>query len=200
MRIIFNAPVSLSLVFGSLGVLALAVLEPEMVTRLLASPSSLKALSLGKLLTLFVHVLGHTTWQHFAGNAFFILLIGPAVEEKYGSGVILLLTLTTALLTSLLSALLFSSGLMGASGIVFMLIILNSITSVREGEIPLSFILVAVFFLGHELVQAFKDDGTSRFAHILGGCFGGVAGLVFNRRKTSAPVQTGKAPGMEGED
>ncbi len=200
MRITFNAPVSLSLVFGSLGVLALAVLDPEMVTRLFASPSSLAALSLDKVLTLFIHVLGHTTWQHFSGNAFFILLIGPAVEEKYGSRVILLLSLTTALLTSLLSALLFSTGLMGASGIVFMLIILNSITGMREGEIPLSFILVAAFFLGHELVQAVGNDGTSQFAHILGGCLGGAVGLTFNRRKKTTPVPAAKAPHTEGAD
>lgn len=34
---------------------------------------------------LFGHVLGHASWDHFTGNILLILVIGPMIEEKYGS-------------------------------------------------------------------------------------------------------------------
>ena len=51
--------------------------------------------------------------------------------------------LVTALLTALLNAVFFNTGLLGASGIVFMLILLSSCANIRAGEIPLTLILVA---------------------------------------------------------
>ncbi len=194
MRISFNAPVTLGLVFGSLAVLAFAMLDPGIVREYFSSPVSLRQLSVLKALSLVTYVFGHADWQHFTGNAFFILLIGPAVEEKYGSKVLVLLMLFTALLTAALSAPLFSTGLMGASGIVFMLIILNSITNVREGDIPLTFLLVLVLFLGREVVQIVRQDNISQFAHIIGGCLGGAFGLVFNRKKVNGERQTETTP------
>src|SRR5574344_1883341 len=34
---------------------------------------------------LFTHVFGHTSFSHFSGNICMILVVGPMVEEKYGS-------------------------------------------------------------------------------------------------------------------
>ena len=36
-------------------------------------------------LRLFMHIFGHKDWIHLMGNFSFILLIGPILEEKYGS-------------------------------------------------------------------------------------------------------------------
>ncbi len=83
----------------------------------------------------------------------------------------------TALLTGLVNSLFFSTGLMGASGIAFMLILLSSFTNIVEGEIPLTFILVAILFLGREVIGSLESDDISQFAHIAGG----VAGSVFGR-------------------
>ena len=33
----------------------------------------------------FTHIFGHANLNHFLGNASFILLLGPMLEEKYGS-------------------------------------------------------------------------------------------------------------------
>ena len=32
------------------------------------------------------HVFGHANWEHFLGNITLLLVIGPMLEEKYGSG------------------------------------------------------------------------------------------------------------------
>lgn len=126
---------------------------------------------------LFSHVLGHRDWGHLAGNFSLILLLGPILEEKYGSGNLIKMMLITALVTGLLNAALFNTGLIGASGLVFMMILLASFTNHKEGEIPLTFILVLVLFLAKEVVQAFSKDDISQFAHILGGIIGSLFGF-----------------------
>ena len=77
---------------------------------------------------LFGHVLGHAGWEHFLNNMLLLLVVGPPMEEKYGSIPLLKGIVLTALVTGVLQCVLFPrSGLLGASGIVFMLIMLSSL-------------------------------------------------------------------------
>ncbi|MBK8701667.1 MAG: rhomboid family intramembrane serine protease [Saprospiraceae bacterium] len=124
------------------------------------------------------HIAGHISLDHLLGNMTFVLLIGPIVEEKYGSGLTLIMLLTTAVITGILNILFFQTGLIGASGIVFMLIVLVSFTNVDNGQIPLTFILIAMLFVGKEILNGIWDDGISQFAHIMGGICGGVFGFT----------------------
>ena len=130
------------------------------------------------MLTLFTHVLGHASLDHLIGNLTFILLVGPIVEEKYGDMRTLFMMLVTAFATGLLNILFFKSGLMGASGIVFMFILLVSFTNSKSGEIPITFILIAILFIGKEIIQSLSNDQVSQFAHIIGGLCGSVFGFI----------------------
>ncbi|MGD1843713.1 MAG: rhomboid family intramembrane serine protease [Thermonemataceae bacterium] len=132
---------------------------------------------------LISHTMGHGSWLHFFGNFSLILLIGPILEEKYGSKKLLYMSLATALITGLLNAIFFDSGLLGASGIVFMLILLASFTNVQRGVIPLTFILILVIYLGKEIYDAFSNDQISQFAHIIGGICGSIFGYVMGGKK-----------------
>ena len=77
---------------------------------------------------LFGHVLGHANWEHFLNNMLLLLVVGPPMEEKYGSIPLLKGILFTALVTGVLQCILFPhTGLLGATGIVFMLIMLSSL-------------------------------------------------------------------------
>ena len=111
------------------------------------------------------------------GNFAIILLIGPILEEKYGSSDLLWMMAITALVSSVLSTVLFDTGGLGASGIVFMLIMLSSFANFRAGTIPMTFVLVALLYLGEEVVRAFSDDNISQFGHIVGGIVGGLFGF-----------------------
>ncbi len=126
---------------------------------------------------LFSHALGHKNWAHLTANFSVILLIGPILEEKYGSGNLIKMMLITALITGLLNAAFFTTGLLGASGLAFMMILLASFVNNKEGELPLTFLLVLVLFLAKEVVQAFGQDDISQFAHIMGGICGSVFGF-----------------------
>lgn len=131
---------------------------------------------------LFSHAAGHRDWAHLAANFSVILLVGPILEEKYGTSRLLRMMLVTALITGILNAAFFSTGLLGASGIAFMLILLASFVNRREGELPLTFVLVAFLFLSREISQAFVQDDISQFAHIMGGICGSVFGFFTGAR------------------
>ncbi|MDR0759110.1 MAG: rhomboid family intramembrane serine protease, partial [Treponema sp.] len=136
--------------------------------------------------TLFTHVIGHADWNHLVSNFSLILLIGPILEARYGSLSLFLMIALTALVTGLLNTLLFSSYLMGASGVVFMMILLASFTNFGEGEIPLTFILILILYLGREVFNSFRQDNISEFAHIVGGLCGSLFGFfrpVRNNRR-----------------
>lgn len=130
------------------------------------------------LITLFTHVIGHANIEHLIGNLTFILLVGPIIEEKYGDRRTLFMIIVTAFITGLLNILFFHTGLMGASSIVFMLILLVSFTNTRSGEIPITFILIAILFIGKEILQSLQQDQISQFAHIIGGICGSIFGMA----------------------
>jgi membrane associated rhomboid family serine protease len=113
-------------------------------------------------------------------------LIGPILEEVYGSGALLIMILITAFVTGVLNVLFFSSGLLGASGVVFMMILLASFTNFSRGEVPLTFILVLILFLGRELFDSFGGEAAngniSKFAHIVGGFIGSLFGFCRRNR------------------
>lgn len=177
-RIDMNAPVTLS--FVSLA-LIITLLDVYLIKGIAVKYFSVSAtMNVGSILDyvrLFTHVLGHSGFPHLFGNLFMILLLGPILEEKYGGKRFILLILLTAGITGILNVLLFPRGLMGASGIVFMIIILSSIVNVKENAIPLTFLLVFVLFIGGEILKIHEEDNISQAAHIIGGICGAFAGF-----------------------
>lgn len=129
------------------------------------------------------HVLGHADYEHYMGNMLLLLLVGPGLEEKYGSGTMVWMSLVTALVTGLVHFVFFpGSALLGASGVVFMMIVLSSFTAMRRGEIPVTLILVVIFYLGGEIMDGlFKKDNISQITHIVGGLCGLIFGFTVRR-------------------
>ena len=129
---------------------------------------------------LFGHVLGHAGWDHFLNNMLLLLVIGPPMEEKYGSILLLKGMVLTALISGVLQCLLFPhTALLGASGIVFMLIMLASLSGF-SGGIPVTMLLVAALYLGQQVHDIlFAHDNVANFMHIVGGVCGTAFGYYF---------------------
>ena len=134
------------------------------------------------------HVFGHAGWEHFIGNATYLLLLGPVLEEKYKSGTLIEIIIITALVTGIINYIFFPNiALCGASGIVFAFIILASFTGFKDGEIPLTFILVATIYIGQQIYDGITvNDNVSQMAHITGGLVGSITGYILNK-KTVTP-------------
>lgn len=182
-RIKYNAPVVLSFTLISFIALGLGYVTNGWMTR---SLFMVYRSSWGDPLAyvrIFTHVLGHADWNHFINNMMFILLLGPMLEEKYGSRRLLLMIVVTAFVTGLINILFFRTALLGASGIVFMFILLSSFGNTKERTIPLTLILVAVLYVGNEVLSGvFSKDHISQLTHILGGFCGGAMGFYYSKK------------------
>ena len=176
LRITYNAPVVLTFALLAVAVFVLLQVGPrDLQAWFVAWP---KLVDVHAYVGMFTHILGHASWEHLLGNFMLILLIGPILEERHGSRSLLLMILVTALVTGLATLVLSNHFVMGASGIVFMMILLASMANVRGGEIPLTFIAVATIYMGGEIVHSFHEDGISHMAHLVGGAVGAVFGFL----------------------
>ncbi len=92
--------------------------------------------------------------------------------------------LITAAVTGVVNYVLFwNVALCGASGVVFAFILLTSFTSFKNGEIPLTFILVTIVFLGQQVYEGlFLQDNISNLSHVLGGIVGAIVGYRLNKK------------------
>jgi len=180
----FNAPVVLCFALLSLAVLIIGPLTGGWTTNnlFMVYPCSLRDPL--AYIRVFGHVLGHSGYSHYIGNMLYILLLGPGIEEKYGSSKTLSFILATAFVTGIFHMFFGAGGLLGASGIVFMFIVLSSFTSVKQGEIPLTAILVLVLYIGQEIINGIASiDSISQITHILGGAMGFVFGITATGKK-----------------
>ena len=185
LRISYNAPVILTFVILSFIATFMGVLTGNKSTEMFFSVYRSPLTSPFTYLRWFTHVFGHIGLDHFLGNAMCLLLIGPLLEEKYGSKVIAKVIVITALATGIIHCILWSNAtLCGASGVVFACIMLSSFTAFKDGEIPLSFLLVAVLFIGREIYSGIVvKDNISNLTHIFGGLVGCVAGYSLNKHR-----------------
>lgn len=183
-RITLNAPVVLSLVAISFIATVLNYITFGASNKLLFMTYHSSLLSPLTYLRSVTYIFGHADWAHLVGNMTYILLLGPMLEEKYTSKCLVQVIVITAVITSIVNYVIFpGSALCGASGIVFAFILLSSFTGFKDGEIPLTFILVALFFIGQQIIDGITvRDNISNTAHILGGIIGGVLGYILNRK------------------
>ncbi|MEG0166474.1 MAG: rhomboid family intramembrane serine protease [Ruthenibacterium sp.] len=181
----YNSPVILSFFFLSLASLLLGALSGGWTTETFFTVYRSSMFSPLFYLRLFGHVLGHANIEHFMGNMVLLLVVGPPMEEKYGSRTLFAAIGLTALISGILQCAFFPhSALLGASGIVFMLIMLSSLSGMESGKIPLTLILVAVLYLGQEVYAAiFVQDTVANFMHLVGGACGTGFGLIWGNRR-----------------
>lgn len=182
-KITFNAPVVLIFVVICFIATILGIITQGRSTQavFMTYHSSLK--NPMTYIRFITHVFGHSGWGHFIGNASYLLLLGSMLEEKYGSNRIMIVIAITALATGLINYIFFGNvALCGASGVVFAFIVLASFTGFKAGEIPLTFILVVIIFIGQQVYEGIAiQDNISNMAHIVGGIVGACVGYGLNK-------------------
>ena len=185
LKISYNAPVTLTFALLSLLALILNGVTGGWTNAHLFSVYHCSLTDPLAWVRFFGHVLGHSGYAHYIGNIVLILVLGPNLEDRFGSWNVLWAILFTALVSGVIQFAFFpGTALLGASGIVFMMILLSSFGGVRNGVIPTTLILVAVFYLGGELWDAiFVDDNVSQLTHIVGGLCGTFLGFALSGKK-----------------
>lgn len=193
--IIYNAPVTLTFallcvaelilqtkVFGTIPVLFVAPSRP-------GTAMALNFRVPAQYLRLFLHVFAHSDIEHLISNLSFLLLLGPGLEDRFGGPMLALMMTITAFATAVVNACFVPAGLLGASGIVFMMILLSSYTTIDRSQIPLTFVLVCILYIGNEIAsfRAEAQAGISALAHITGGICGSLFGFLTSPEKKSVP-------------
>ena len=183
-KVYLNAPVTVGFVILCLIVLGLDALTKQKSTVTLFCVYRASLLNPLTYLRFFTHVLGHSSFSHLAGNATLLLVLGPGLEQRYSSKGLIAAIAVTAFLSGLAEFIFFpNTMLLGASGIVFMMIILSSATGNKNGAVPITLILVFAIYVGRELIDAFTvSDNISQTAHIIGGICGALIGLKLKPR------------------
>jgi membrane associated rhomboid family serine protease len=126
-------------------------------------------------LRLILYVFGFANPQLLLIDLILIMLLGPSIEERYGSIVIGIMMAVSALFAGVLNACFCKTSLRGASCIIFMLIFLNSFMSLSKKKIPLSFIFVIALYIARE----FFEKSSSGLVGILICLAGGLCGSLF---------------------
>jgi len=122
----------------------------------------------------------HSNWTHFSSNFIYILLLGPMLEVKYGMINLIYMMLITTITSSLVHIIVSKKAAIGASDITFMMIILSSIVNIQSGKIPITLVLIILFYVVGEIIDTIsKKDKISHLSHVVGAICGVVFGYYF---------------------
>ena len=174
----YNAVVTLTMFFISLATLVLNFLTHGWTNKHIFSTERASLLNLFTYIRLLTHVLGHADWDHFSSNYLKILLLGPLIEEKYGSVNFLIMIIITALATGIANFIKGKTRLLGASDIGFMLIVLSAFVNVIQNKIPITLVLIILFYIVEEVRNIRKKDGIAHYGHVIGAICGGIFGFI----------------------
>lgn len=178
----YNSPVILTYALICVVLFVLNTLTAGWLNRTLLTTFPHSRFGIMTILRSVLYIFGHSGMSHLTGNMMLFLLVGPIVEERYGSSNLILMIFSTAIVTAFVNNFL-SSGIIGASGIVFMLIILSAFTSTVKDRIPITLVMVFLIYVGNEVVTgiAHHGDNISQFGHISGGICGLIWGIILHK-------------------
>lgn len=177
----YNSPVILTYLIVSLIACLLNYITRGRTNKLLFSNYRSSPLNPLTYIRLFTHSIGHKDWDHLIHNFLFILLIGPMIEEKYGSINLIIMFLGTSLIIALFNIIFNNYNITGASGNVYMLIVLSSFSNLTEGKIPLTLILILLFYITSEVRKSILEGNKKVYhdGHLIGALCGIAFGFYF---------------------
>jgi membrane associated rhomboid family serine protease len=186
MRILkYNSPVILTYALLSLAVLGIAHLTDGRSNILLFSVYRTSWTDIPAYIRVFTYALGHANLGHYFNNFLLILLVGPLLEERYGSKDLLVMIIATAFISGVMFLLIGppNTAGIGASGVAFMLILLASVTNAERGRLPLTLVFALVVYIGSEFMKEIAPGSSniSHMSHIIGGICGAAFGMVMGK-------------------
>lgn len=181
MKITFKSPITLT--FALLAVVFYFLFQADGdIPRIFVLQGDFQWTNWKWYVSLVGYTLSHGSIDHLIGNISIILLLGPMIEKRYGPKRMLMMLSLTGLITAVIHIVFWSHHLIGASGLVFMMIVLSSLVDIRGNELPFAFILIVLLYIGQEVIRAFSVDGVSQFAHISGGVLGMIFGYSYRSK------------------
>ena len=110
-------------------------------------------------LRLLLYIFGTFEINTLLSNLIMIVILGPAMEERYGSVIIGLMIFVSALFSGVLNACFSAESLVGALPVICMMVFLNAFMAFSKKTVPLTFIFVIILiafmqiFSGNNAIQ-----------------------------------------------
>lgn len=205
--ILYDAPVTVTFALIVIFVFLVdgAIFKGELSSKYLLAPTAVNGENpfsfkapLSYVQMLF-HVVASVEQTTLLSNVIIILLLGPFLEEKYGSVIIGLMMVLSALLSGVLNASFCLAGTSGADSIVFMFVLLNSYLSVSKKKIPLSAVIVLILFISGEFFAKNPNGFIGILVNIAGGLCGSLLAFLTSP-KARAAKKTEKNSGGNGSN
>lgn len=155
----------------------------------------------GNIAGLILYVLGNRDWNMLFSNLILILFLGQILEERYGSLMLGIMTFISTLVGGVLTACISTVPLTGAGSLVFMMLVLVSLTELTKKRIPVycltAFILYLAFsfYRNSEGIKGadFLQKNVGVLVELIGGITGSIFGFLVSPKKRSAPKKSEKA-------
>lgn len=206
---VFDSPVtiSFSLLSVLLFVLNCLAIKGSLDIKILSSPTTsagpipFMATQISSYLRLFLYAFGSQNFVGLLSNLLFLLMLGPVMEERYGSLVIGIMMAVSVLFSGVLNTCFCETSLQGCMPIIFMMIFLNSFMSFSKKKIPASFFIIFIFYIIKEILQV-TDKRFSGIVGLIICITGGLCGSLFafltspkaraekKSEKTSKPISS----------
>lgn len=182
-----EAPVIVCFVFACVFLHFLNITIAPGISRWLGVKDAFYPFQPMQYLRLVTHIFGHENMYHLRSNMTNILMVGPSAEEVFGSQNMVFIIAAVAVSSGFGHIFLgpTNTSQIGASGVAFALILLNSLVSAKVGRIPISFVLTAWLWTSDEVWGLlFGRDSISHSAHLIGAVVGTAAGYYIQSGKS----------------
>ena len=200
LKFIYDTPATLTFAFICIGLFAADTLifKNQLAANYLSSPTTAggklafmasNPLSYVRLIT---YAFGATSSSVLICNMIFILLLGPAMEERYGTVVIAIMTIVSILFSGVLNACFSKTSLTGCTAVIFIMIFLNSFVSLSKKKIPLSFVVVFILFV----CSITFEGGIKIIINIAGGLCGSLFAFLTSPKAKAAKKSDNSEGGL----
>ncbi|CAL1157278.1 unnamed protein product [Cladocopium goreaui] len=184
-HIILDSPVVLSTAAACTLIYGLSLLHPGVLSCFSWPSWRLSRLSIWLPLQLLSHSLGHADWGHLQHNLMLLSLVGPPCERFYGSSTLMKVLVCCSVAVAISHWLLGPSNaqILGLSGVVFAMMMLNGFSGCRHRSVPATAILTASLWLVAEIGPLLRGrfDGVSHLSHLVGAVVGGYCGYAMGQ-------------------
>lgn len=140
---------------------------------------------------LILYVFSTNSIQLLVLNMLLIVLLGPEMEQKYGSVIIGIMILISALFSGVLNVCFCSQPIQGCLSVIFMLAFLNVFYAIVQNKLTVSSIIVFVLVFVYEFFQKSDNGVIGILISICGGLCGSLIAFLSSPKVRAAKKSNG---------
>lgn len=145
-------------------------------------------------LRIFVHILGCSGFQTLAINILFLLILGPSIEDRFGSPFIAIMILICSIVTSVVNVCFFSTVTQGLGSIVWALFLLTAFPAENRKVLPFAALMAVIILIAKDVSSIFVFKNYSVIPQFIGGVSGSLISFAASAPKRASRSKKAVAP------